>query len=595
VDSFWHPSSATNVLSGRDVANYNDLLHPAFHPGPVMNWMNDPNGPMYFNNLYHLFYQYNPYGSAFENESWGHDTSEDLVHWTHQPVAMFEDQPYDKGGVWSGSAVVANGIPTLVYTCVNGVGQQQCIATASNLTDPFLVNWTKSSANPVIKDPPPGGNSNDFRDDVTPWQSNGTWWMILGVNINGTGAAFLYSSPNSSLTQWTPQHIFWTLPVFGNMWECPDFYPIKTVNGPQDKASGFYGLKFSALGRDWYALGTYDETNQLFNPVTSTHLYDGGQFYASKSFYDPKKDRQILYGWIAEDGGPADSNGWQGVQSFPRQLTYDQSYQQLVTPPIEEIALLRTSTPQTVNTTLGAGKFLQLNPGNQLDIVATFSVSNASQQTFGFRVLESSDGTQYTDAGVVVYGSLYGPLNNTEMPVDEYRQFYYDNSTPTEDERVALCQSTCQKESLYCASWSYVRQGWTTSTGSMDPSPRCSLKNGVPVINVPNNCCVSGTLSKDPFVGLFVNRGKSGSGNSGNMYNSAPMAGMDTEQKLQMEILVDHSILELYVGNGRSVLTSRVYPTKQDNFLSVFNTGSASLSVNLTVYPLSSSDPTTYQ
>jgi sucrose-6-phosphate hydrolase SacC (GH32 family) len=257
--------------------------------------------------------------------------------------------------------------------------------------------------------------------------------------------------------------------------------------------------------------------------------------------------------------------------------------------PVEEISLLHTGTPEVLSgVQITSGSFVPLNPGNQLQVVASFSLSNSANQKFGFRVLSSKDGSQYTDVGVT-YGNLHGPVNNTDLPGDEYRQFYYDDSTPTEDERVALCQQTCQNEatSMNCVSWTYVRQGYALGE-PLYPSPRCSLKNGIPGPN-PSQCCVSGTLTTNPVVISYVDRSKSGSGNLGLMQNSVAMASASV---LDLQLLLDHSIIELFVGGGRSVLTGRSYPTNTDNYISVFNTGDTALTVNLTRYQLTSSDPT---
>ena len=132
--------------------------------------MNDPNGPMYYQGNYHLFFQYNPTGPNWGDMSWGHIISKgrphtmhiscltclsagtDLAHWHHLPVALSPDMAYDKRGVFTGSTTILDdGTPVIVYTCVNS-GQQQCVAYPANKSDPFLTNWTKPDYNPVIKD-----------------------------------------------------------------------------------------------------------------------------------------------------------------------------------------------------------------------------------------------------------------------------------------------------------------------------------------------------------------------------------------------------------------------------------------------------------
>jgi len=100
---------------------------------------------------YHLFFQYNPFGPIWGNMSWYHVSSTDLVTWEPLPVALWPNSSYDQLGVFSGSTTIVNDVPTIAYTCVDPVrGQQQCFAMPANTSDPFLVDWIKNSANPVI-------------------------------------------------------------------------------------------------------------------------------------------------------------------------------------------------------------------------------------------------------------------------------------------------------------------------------------------------------------------------------------------------------------------------------------------------------------
>src|SRR5215472_7642889 len=126
-----------------------DPQRPRYHFMPAANWMNDPNGPLQWKGEYHLFYQYNPNGAFWGTMHWGHARSKDLVHWEHLPIALAPTPGGpDKGGVFSGSAFVNQGVPTLVYTGVDP--EVQCLATSAD-----IIHWTKFNANPVIAGPPP--------------------------------------------------------------------------------------------------------------------------------------------------------------------------------------------------------------------------------------------------------------------------------------------------------------------------------------------------------------------------------------------------------------------------------------------------------
>src|SRR5215471_15719911 len=96
-----------------------DPLRPQYHLLPAHNWMNDPNGPIYFRGRYHMFHQYNPQGAVWGNMNWAHATSPDMIHWKHEPIAISPTPGGpDSEGVFSGSAVLDNGKPTVIYTGV---------------------------------------------------------------------------------------------------------------------------------------------------------------------------------------------------------------------------------------------------------------------------------------------------------------------------------------------------------------------------------------------------------------------------------------------------------------------------------------------
>src|SRR6202030_500844 len=97
-----------------------DPLRPQYHFLPAANWMNDPNGPIYFNGAYHMFYQHNPNGAYWGDMHWGHAISHDMLHWRHLPIALAPSPGGpDKDGVFTGSTVIDNGTPTVMYTGVN--------------------------------------------------------------------------------------------------------------------------------------------------------------------------------------------------------------------------------------------------------------------------------------------------------------------------------------------------------------------------------------------------------------------------------------------------------------------------------------------
>jgi fructan beta-fructosidase len=181
---------------------YSEPFRPQFHFTPEKNWMNDPNGLVYYEGEYHLFYQYNPSGDKWGHMSWGHAVSPDMIHWKHLPLALPEA---DGVMIFSGSAVVdwnntsgfgKDGKPPMVaiYTgcraASDGV-QFECIAYSNDKGR----TWTKYAGNPVIDI-----NSKDFRDPKVQWYEPTKSW-IMTVSLSAQHKVRFYGSPN--LKDWT--------------------------------------------------------------------------------------------------------------------------------------------------------------------------------------------------------------------------------------------------------------------------------------------------------------------------------------------------------------------------------------------------------
>lgn len=286
---------------------------------------------MYYKGWYHFFYQYNPNGAVWGDIVWGHAVSRDMIHWLHLPLAMVADQWYDSNGVWTGSAtILPDGQVIMLYTgSTNETVQVQNLAYPADLNDPLLVDWIKYPANPVLV-PPPGILPKDFRDPTTAWlTSEGKWRITIGSKINKTGVALVYDTVDFK-TYERKEDLLDAVPGTG-MWECVDFFPVsmKSENGLDTSVNGEevkHVMKVSLDDdrHDYYSLGNYDEkkvkftADDLKNDVGIGLRYDYGIFYASKTFYDQKKDRRVLWGWIGEsDSEYADvAKGWASVQVY---------------------------------------------------------------------------------------------------------------------------------------------------------------------------------------------------------------------------------------------------------------------------------------
>jgi levanase len=209
---------------------YTEPFRPQFHFTPAQNWMNDPNGLIYYKGEYHLFFQYNPSGNTWGNMSWGHAVSKDLVHWTQLPVAIPQDATQM---IFSGSAVIDTnnttgfgkpGDPAMVaiYTSLDKATGKQSQALAYSTDDGRT--FTKYAGNPVLDI-----GSTNFRDPKVFWYAPGNEWLLTAVLSDQHKVTF-YSSPD--LKNWKHLSDFGPAGATGGVWECPDLFPLPDPSNP---------------------------------------------------------------------------------------------------------------------------------------------------------------------------------------------------------------------------------------------------------------------------------------------------------------------------------------------------------------------------
>jgi len=326
-----------------------DPLRPQFHLLPARNWMNDPNGPIFWNGSYHMFFQYNPTAAVWGDMHWAHAVSPDMVRWRHLPVALAPTpRGPDQDGCFSGSSVLHEGVPTFLYTAVRTVSpsdatlrdgrhnflETQCLATSS---DPDLKTFQKSNA-PVLL-PPRNSKLTGFRDPCL-WRDADTWFMGIGSGLRGQGGnVLLYRSKD--LRSWEYLHPLASgrsngkqTPDFvdsGEMWECPDFFPLGNK----------FVLLHSTERKVFWQVGDFDRKELAFHSEKEG-LLDSGSYYAPKTQLDAT-GRRILWGWIPETRPEAEFSaaGWAGCMSLPRVLSLapDNSLRMSF---LSELASLRT-------------------------------------------------------------------------------------------------------------------------------------------------------------------------------------------------------------------------------------------------------------
>ncbi|HEY3406916.1 MAG TPA: glycoside hydrolase family 32 protein [Propionicimonas sp.] len=306
----------------------NELHRPRSHFTPARNWMNDPNGLVFYEGTYHLFFQYNPAGPDWGNMSWGHATSADLVSWTEQPVAI-PHTPSEQ--IFSGSVVVDHentsgfgdgGEPPFVavYTSAYATGlQAQSLAISLDLGH----TWTRHAENPVLD-----RDSSDFRDPkvVRLADRDGRErWIMLAVEAVRR-QVLIYSSDD--LRAWTFESAVGPLGPEGVVWECPDLFALD-VDG--DPARRKWVLLISTNPPDLsadsstvYLVGDFDGHTFTPDAPEDWPVVDHGRdFYAATSFANLPSSRPLILGWAGnwQYAAHIPTRPWRGMMTLPRELT----------------------------------------------------------------------------------------------------------------------------------------------------------------------------------------------------------------------------------------------------------------------------------
>ena len=390
-----------------------DPQRPLFHLMTAANWINDPNGPVYHNGYWHMFFQHNPYIADFGPMGWGHVRSPNLAHWQHCPIAIMPSPGGSDGaGCWSGSVVIHNGVPTMIYSAVADMTlysanddlppsnrqripqgyyheflleidqETQCIATSSD----NLQTWDKHPANPVIPAIPPDLDLIGFRDPFLWQEDDGRWYMLLGSGIKGLGGvALLYRSHDLLAWEYVNPLYIGDPAESGINWECPNFLDL----------GARHMLVVSPHGRPVYWLGEYAEYR--FKPDGAPKRLDWGDvFYAPNSLRDPD-GRWLMWGWMRE-ARPRDQYAaarWASCLTLPREISLDKAGN-LNVKPAQELQQLRNALllDQSVDLAADASATLDAH-GDCLEI--RLNVKHRDCRRFGIQFRRSPDGGQFTE------------------------------------------------------------------------------------------------------------------------------------------------------------------------------------------------------
>ncbi len=358
--------------------SYNEKYRPQFHFTPRKGWTNDPNGLVFYQGEYHLFFQHNPFDTKWGNMTWGHAISSDMVHWTQLANAL---EPDPLGTMFSGSAVVdwnnTAGFQTgtektiiLIYTAAGGTSPEskgqpftQCIAYSNDRGRTF----TKYSGNPVLPN-----IKGENRDPKVVWHAPTRQW-IMALFLDGNTYGFL-TSPD--LKKWTMLHHI-TVPKVA---ECPDFFEMPVENEPGISKWVWTGANAN------YLVGSFD--GKRFSPEVMTQpLSYGANYYAAQTFSDLANQRRVQMSWMS--GGIYPGMPFNQQMSCPYEFKlrkYQYGSYRIFALPIKEIETLR-GTPHSWNN-------LELKPddnplaqltGDLWDISAEIELGTAKEVGFKLR------------------------------------------------------------------------------------------------------------------------------------------------------------------------------------------------------------------
>ncbi len=376
-------------------AGYDQPFRPQYHFSPREHWTNDPNGLVYFEGEYHLFFQYNPFGDEWGHMSWGHAVSTDLLHWRELPVALREENGVM---IFTGSTVVdehnSSGFCTRGKHCLVAIYTGHTPESGSNralqtqniaYSNDRGRTWTKYSGNPVLN-----LNMSDFRDPKVFWYEQGGHWVMV-VSLPNEHKVQLYSS--ADLKHWNKMSEFGPAGATAGQWECPELFELPLEGHPSQKRWVMKigvnpGARLGGSGEQYF-IGKFDGTRFTNdNPSNLTLWTDYGKdCYCALTFNGlPRSRAPVMIGWMDnwQYAAKLPTSPWRGQMTFPRELSLRETSEgiRLYQKPVEEIDQL-----------VEAGS----NAPATHSFLLAFSLNIDTGREVGLRLL--SNGDYYTSVG----------------------------------------------------------------------------------------------------------------------------------------------------------------------------------------------------
>ncbi|WP_175962246.1 glycoside hydrolase family 32 protein [Burkholderia pyrrocinia] len=313
----------------------------ALHYTPQRNWMNDPNGLVYYQGLYHLFYQFNPNANVWGDMSWGHATSRDLLHWKEQPVAMRANpteeffsgsivvDAHNTSGLGTACSAPLVALYTSVYKAASGHApgtQAQSLAYSNDGGR----TWRQYAHNPVLTLNP---ESKNFRDPKVSWYAPGGYWLMTTV-VADAHVVKMYRSHNLIDWEFLSDFTLRNIPHHGTLWEMPDLFPlpldgdsrrqkwVMIVNVNPWSIAGGSGVMYFVGHFDGHTFTPEHVAPAGSDPAEYQWLDNGADYYAAGTFANAPDGRAITIGWMSnwDYAAQIPTTPWRGAMALPRVL-----------------------------------------------------------------------------------------------------------------------------------------------------------------------------------------------------------------------------------------------------------------------------------
>lgn len=528
-----------------------DYYRPVYHHTPLYGWMNDANGLTYKDGEYHLYFQYNPYGSKWGNMHWGHSVSRDLVHWDHLDPAIARDP---MGHIFSGSTIVdtrnsagfgKNAIIAYYtsHSMRNGKQVQvQCMAYSKDNGRTFI----KYKGNPVVK---PFDGLENFRDPKIFWyEPTKSWYMIVSADKNMR----FYQSKN--LKKWT--YVSQWGEGFGaqpNQFECPDFFPLAVDGDPANKKYVMIvnvnpGFVFGGSATEYF-VGEFDgkEFKCDSKPTTVKWLDWGKDHYATVTFSN-LGDRIVAVPWMSnwQYANVTPIHQYRGANALPRELKLFSNHGETYVSAnvVEEARALRKETKQLGNVAVdNANPYVQRN---------LFEGSDGAFE------LEADVTPKEADVvGIVLYNDkeertvLYLDLKKKRVVMDRSESGLTDFGRLAERHDIEKRAEAAGEMKGKLSQDLVVNYKNDFALGTWAPLALCDDDH-----SAGNGCCAE------------------------------PPVAAQCGKTYHLDVFVDKCSVELFVDGGRIAMTNLVFPTVPYNHVKVYAEGGKAEVKNLTAYRL---------